>query len=154
MNAAMIQLELQNASDSPHLPPEIEFERWAKLAVKRSAAEIVIRIVDAEESAELNQQYRGKAGPTNVLSFPFEAPPGMDTDILGDLVICAPVIEREAQEQGKALAAHWAHIVAHGLLHLQGYDHIEESEASIMESQEIALLARLGFPNPYEETAP
>jgi len=147
----MIHVELQNASTSPALPPEPQFSHWATAATRRQNAEIVIRVVDEEESAELNGHYRGKSGPTNVLSFPFQAPPGIATDILGDLLICAPVVEREAKEQGKSLQAHWAHMVVHGVLHLQGYDHIDEKEAVIMESEEIAIMNGLGFPNPYEE---
>lgn len=147
----MIHVELQNASASETVPSEEDLQRWSEAAVKRENAEIVIRVVDDEESAELNQYYRHKSGPTNVLSFPFEAPPGVPTDILGDLVICAAVVEKEAQEQGKPLAAHWAHMVVHGILHLQGFDHIEENEALIMESEEIAILSGLGFANPYEE---
>jgi len=150
----MIEIELQNASSSLRLPAEAEIARWAQAATRKANAEIVVRVVDEAESAELNGHYRGKAGPTNVLSFPFEAPPGVETDILGDLVVCAPVVEREAQEQGKTLPAHWAHMVVHGVLHLQGYDHIEENEAAAMESEEIAILNGLGFPNPYEEPAP
>jgi probable rRNA maturation factor len=146
----MIQLELQNVSASDYVPLEDDFRRWALAALQRESAEIVIRIVDEGESAELNEQYRHKSGPTNVLSFPFEAPPGVQTDILGDLVICAPVVEREAREQGKTPEAHWAHMVLHGVLHLQGYDHIEEGEAQRMEAEEITLLRRLGFSNPYE----
>jgi len=149
----MIHIELQNASSSTQLPTEDELSCWAKAATARTEAEIVVRVVDEAESAELNGQYRGKSGPTNVLSFPFEAPPGMDTDILGDLVVCAPVVEREAQEQNKPLTAHWAHMLVHGVLHLQGYDHIEDSEADIMEAEEIGILSGLGFPNPYEEQA-
>jgi probable rRNA maturation factor len=129
-------------------------QRWAEAAVKRESAEIVIRVVGSEESAELNEHYRLKAGPTNVLSFPFEPPPGVATDILGDLVICAPVVEKEAVEQRKPLVAHWAHLIVHGVLHLQGFDHIEEHEALTMESEEIAILNGLGFSNPYEEIAP
>lgn len=147
----MINVELQNASASADVPVEDDLRRWAAAAVKRAAAEIVIRVVDEDESAELNGHYRYKSGPTNVLSFPFEAPPGVETDILGDLVICAPVVEREAREQCKTPAAHWAHMVVHGVLHLQGYDHIEEEEAQRMEAEEIALLRGLGFANPYEE---
>jgi probable rRNA maturation factor len=153
MNAAMIHVELQNAGAFASLPPEEDFARWAETAIRRDNAEVVIRVVDETESAELNEYYRGKPNPTNVLSFPFEAPPGIETDILGDLVVCAPVIEREAREQGKPAAAHWAHMVVHGVLHLQGYDHVEEAEADLMEAEEIALLNRLGFPNPYEEKA-
>ena len=148
----MIHVELQNASASPAIPPEQQFTHWAVAATRKQNAEIVIRVVDEKESADLNGQYRGKHGPTNVLSFPFQAPPGMATDILGDILICAPVVEREAQEQGKSLQAHWAHMVVHGVLHLQGYDHIEENEAVIMESEEIAIMNGLGFPNPYEES--
>lgn len=147
----MIHVELQNASASLALPSEPQCSLWAKAAVKRENAEIVIRLVDVEESAELNGRYRGKPVPTNVLSFPFQNPPGIMTDILGDILICAPVVEREAKEQGKCLEAHWAHMVVHGVLHLQGYDHIDENEAVIMESEEIAIMNGLGFPNPYEE---
>ena len=148
----MIYVELQNASTSSALPSEQQFSHWAIAATHRENAEIVIRVVDEEESADLNGQFRGKSGPTNVLSFPFLAPPGIATDILGDILICAPVVEREASEQGKSLQAHWAHMVVHGVLHLQGYDHIDENEAVIMESEEIAILNELGFPDPYRET--
>ena len=150
----MIHIELQNASRSTRVPSEEDLARWAKAVATAKDQEIVVRVVDEEESAELNGLYRGKSGPTNVLSFPFEAPPGMETDILGDLVVCAPVVEREALEQGKSLPAHWAHMVVHGILHLHGYDHIEEHEAVIMESEEIAILSGLGFPNPYQEQVP
>lgn len=146
----MIHLELQNAGSSTAIPDVQDFRLWARTAVQREEAEIVIRVVDEEESADLNAQYRHKAGPTNVLSFPFEAPPGVTSPILGDLVICAPVVEREAREQNKTLLAHWAHMVVHGLLHLQGYDHIVEDEALKMEAEEIAILSGLGFPDPYE----
>jgi probable rRNA maturation factor len=149
----MIDVELQNASTSPALPSAQQFTLWAKAATQVGNAEITIRVVDEEESAALNGQYRGKSGPTNVLSFPFQAPPGMKTDILGDLLICAPVVEREANEQGKNPQAHWAHMVVHGVLHLQGYDHSDEQEAVIMETEEIAIMNELGFPNPYAEAA-
>jgi probable rRNA maturation factor len=150
----MIHVELQVASNSPDLPTEAQVSAWVEAAIRRDNVEMVVRIVDEAESAELNQGYRGKAGPTNVLSFPFEAPPGIATDILGDLAICAAVVAREAQEQRKAVLAHWAHMVVHGVLHLQGYDHSEDIEADMMEAEETAILNRLGFPNPYEETAP
>ncbi len=149
----MIHVELQNASASVSLPSEEDVTHWAKAAIRRSDAEIVVRVVDEPESAELNGRYRGKSGPTNVLSFPFEAPPGVETDILGDLAICAPVVETEAREQGKTLQAHWAHMVVHGVLHLQGYDHRDDDEAAIMESEEIAIMNKLGFSNPYEKAA-
>jgi probable rRNA maturation factor len=114
--------------------------------------ELSSRLVDEAESADLNQRYRGKTGPTNVLSFPFEPPPGTrGRKYLGDLAICAPVVAREAVEQGKDLEAHWAHLVVHGVLHLLGYDHLEEPEAQVMEALETRILGELGFPPPYED---
>lgn len=150
----MVHVELQDASSANFLPAPDQLRRWVEAALRRERAEIVIRVVDSEEGAELNEQYRHKPGPTNVLSFPFEPPPGVATDILGDLVICAPVVEQEAAEQGKPLMAHWAHLVVHGVLHLQGFDHVEENEALTMESEEIAILNELGFANPYGELTP
>lgn len=149
----MIHIDLDNASGSAEVPDEEAFQRWADAAAETDGAEISIRLVDEEESAELNRTYRGKDQPTNVLSFPFEVPEGVPNDLLGDLVICVPVVEREALEQGKTSAAHWAHMVVHGLLHLQGYNHIEDDEAEVMEAKETAILGRLGFPNPYQDTA-
>jgi probable rRNA maturation factor len=146
----MTQLEVQNASTASGVPTDEQFRRWADSVTNGEDCEVVIRIVDEDESADLNQTYRNKPGPTNVLSFPFEAPPGISTDILGDLVICAPVVVREAGEQNKAPEAHWAHMVVHGILHLQGYDHIDDTEAAEMEAREIAILRNLGFRNPYE----
>ncbi|MBE0509943.1 MAG: rRNA maturation RNase YbeY [Chromatiales bacterium] len=145
-------LDLQIASNAPNLPSEAELERWAgaALAGQPEEAELTIRIVDEDESQQLNRDYRGKDYATNVLSFPFEAPPGMDLPLLGDVVICAGVVAREAAEQDKALHAHWAHMVIHGCLHLLGHDHIEEAEADQMEGLEIHLLAALGYPNPYQ----
>jgi len=150
---AMIDVEFQNAcSGAQQLPSEAEIASWARAAVSgRSDAELVVRVVDEAESAELNGMFRNKPSPTNVLSFPFEAPPGIDSAILGDVAICAAVVEREAREQGKTLAAHWAHMVVHGVLHLQGYDHIEADDADRMESTEIRIMQSLGFANPYEE---
>jgi probable rRNA maturation factor len=148
-----LDLDLQIASASSALPSEADLARWAAaaLAGRREDAELTIRIVDEPESAELNQTFRGKAGPTNVLSFPFEPPPGLPpTELIGDLVICAPVVERESEEQGKDPQAHWAHMVVHGALHLLGYDHIEEAEAQEMEGVETTVLCGLGFPRPYE----
>jgi probable rRNA maturation factor len=110
-----------------------------------------VRIVGEQESAELNEQYRHKSGPTNILSFPVDVPEGIELDLLGDLVICAPVVEKEALEQGKLLAHHWAHIIVHGVLHLLGYDHIDDDEAELMENKEIAILNKLHINNPYTE---
>lgn len=147
----MIEVALQQAT-SAAVPEESLFRVWAAAAAEREGAEVVIRIVDAEESAALNSAYRGKPGPTNVLSFPFVVPAGVPNELLGDLVICAPVVEREAREQDKSPEAHWAHMVVHGMLHLQGYDHIEDAEAEAMERREIEVLEGLGIENPYQET--
>jgi probable rRNA maturation factor len=115
------------------------------------AGELVVRVVDEMESAELNQQYRHKSGATNVLSFPFEVPPGVPLEELplGDLVVCAPVIQREAREQDKTEGAHWAHMVVHGVLHLLGLDHIDPQQAVVMEEKEVGILKQLGISNPY-----
>jgi probable rRNA maturation factor len=144
-------LDLQIASKVEALPSEPEFLTWLSATIDRAAptAEITVRIVDEAESQQLNHDYRDKDRPTNVLSFPFQAPPGVEMPILGDLVICAPVVQREAAEQQKSCQAHWAHLVIHGTLHLLGYDHIEEGEALIMESREKEILATLGLPDPY-----
>ena len=113
-------------------------------------AELSIRLVDETEGRELNETYRKRTGATNILSFPCEVPEGVPCHTLGDLVICAPLVEQEAREQGKTTEAHWAHLVIHGILHLQGLDHQEEDEARRMESMEVEILARLGYPTPYE----
>jgi probable rRNA maturation factor len=148
----MIDLDLQIATDAADLPSEAQFRLWVETALKgqREEAELTIRIVDDEEGAELNETYRGKQGPTNLLSFPFEAPPGVPLPLLGDIVICAPKVAREAAEQGKPLEAHWAHLTLHGCLHLLGYDHLEPEEAEAMEALETELLAALGYANPYQ----
>ena len=147
----MLKIEIQNASEGGEIPPPELFRRWAIAAVGTPRAEVVIRIVDREESSELNERYRRKRGPTNVLSFPFRVPEGIPNELLGDLVICAPVVRQEAEAQGKRVEAHWAHMTVHGLLHLQGFDHIEQDEAAVMETEEIAILEKLGFSSPYEE---
>ncbi len=147
-----IELDLQLAvEDENGLPSEANFATWLEAAITpfQERAEVTIRIVDSEESHQLNMDYRGKDKPTNVLSFPFEAPPGMELDLLGDLVICRQVVEQEASEQNKPLLAHWAHMVVHGSLHLLGYDHIEDDEAEEMESLETELMQKLGFEDPY-----
>jgi len=147
-----VVLEVQRASNSTKVPTKSELQNYAEAGIgsRRADAKLVIRIVDESESQALNRQYRGIDKSTNVLSFPFEAPPHVPSKHIGDLVICAPVVEREAAEQGKALDAHWAHMVVHGVLHLLGYDHQTDADAETMEGLEIAILGRLGFPNPYE----
>lgn len=153
-----LDLDLQVATAATDLPAGADLERWAAAALsgRRARAALTIRLVDAQESADLNGTYRGRAGATNVLSFPFDLPPGIDprdpiADLLGDLVICADVVQREAREQGKAPSAHWAHMVVHGVLHLLDYDHLNEDDAGEMESLETAILGALGFPSPYED---
>ncbi len=148
----MLELDLQPASSRPS-PAESDFRRWCELALRQRSAdsELTIRLVDEEEGRELNRTWRHKDYPTNVLSFPADVPEGLlDIPLLGDLVICVPVVEREAIEQGKAADAHWAHLVIHGCLHLLGYDHLEDAEAEEMENLERDLLAELGYPDPYD----
>ncbi|WP_323924963.1 rRNA maturation RNase YbeY [Aeromonas veronii] len=147
-----VTLDLQLASTSTDgLPTEAQLQGWLDGTILgfQQEAEVTVRIVDEAESNELNLTYRGKDKPTNVLSFPFEAPPGLELPLLGDLVICRQVVEREAQEQGKPLMAHWAHMVVHGSLHLLGYDHIEDEEAEEMEALERDIMQELGFADPY-----
>lgn len=147
-----VQYAVDESDSDLWLPDEAAIESWARAALtgRRDAAQFVVRIVGEEEGTELNERYRvRKKGPTNVLSFPFEHPDLLDPPLLGDVVICAPVVAREAAEQGKTEPAHWAHLVIHGVFHLIGYDHEEESDAVIMESAERGVLAGLGFPDPY-----
>ena len=146
-----VQIDLQINSESADLPALEELESWAKAAVgeHREEAEISVVIVDTDEGAGLNQQWRGKEGPTNVLSFPSDLPEELPLPLLGDLVICAPVVEREAKEQQKTLKSHWAHMIVHGTLHLLGYDHIQDDEAEEMESLETTIMQQLGYPDPY-----
>ncbi len=148
-------IEVQFAWRSSELPSETEVVAWATQALhgRDGEPELTVRIVDEVEGAHLNQTYRRARGPTNVLSFPFEPAPGVDAPLLGDLAICAPVMLREAREQGKSIRAHCAHMVVHGTLHLLGYDHQDEEDARRMESEEIAILSRLGFADPYAVTA-
>lgn len=146
-----LHAEIQMATSAGGVPERAALRRWAASAwTAGDDASVVIRVVDEAESAELNSTYRHKQGPTNVLSFPFEAPPGIEEPHLGDMVICAPVVAREAAEQDKAAEAHWAHMVVHGMLHLQGYDHIEEADARRMEALEKQILKELGYGEPYE----
>ena len=145
-------IDLQIACEQETGLPTLEqIEQWATAAVQPQTDEVemTVRIVDEAESHELNLNYRGKDRPTNVLSFPFECPDEVELPLLGDLVICRQVVEREAQEQEKPLMAHWAHMVVHGSLHLLGYDHIEDDEAEEMESLETQIMTGLGFADPY-----
>lgn len=145
-----VTVDLQMAVDA-EAPKLQQFEQWVQAALVEveENCELSIRIVDDVESAELNEAYRGKVGPTNVLSFPFESPIPIEPRLLGDLIICVPVVEKEAIEQNKALSAHWAHMVVHGCLHLLGYDHIEDDEAEKMEALEVSILESLHIANPY-----
>lgn len=149
-----LELDLQIALDMPGLPEHADFQRWVQAALAGANyaqdAELTIRIVNAVESATLNESYRHKQGPTNVLSFPCAAPKEVASALLGDIVICAPVVVREAISQGKAPTAHWAHLVAHGVLHLLGYDHDEE-QAIEMEALETRILLDLGYADPYRD---
>ena len=145
-------IDLQMACEQETgLPTAEQIEQWATAAVKPQSDEVemTVRIVDEAESHALNLNYRGKDRPTNVLSFPFECPDEVELPLLGDLVICRQVVEREAQEQDKPVMAHWAHMVVHGSLHLLGYDHIEDDEAEEMESLETQIMTGLGFADPY-----
>ena len=150
-----VDLTLQAACEAEDLPAQVDFERWVAAALqgRRARAEITLRIVGEAESRSLNRIWRGRDRATNVLSFgagPAEdLPPPLRGAALGDLVLCAPLVRREAREQGKEPAAHWAHLVVHGTLHLLGYDHAEPESAEAMEALETGILVRLGFADPY-----
>lgn len=147
-----LQLNVQYAVARAGLPAQSTIRRWAHAALKglrRRRMAMGVRIVGTAESAMLNARYRHKRNSTNVLSFPFQAPPGARSDILGDLVICAPIVRREARAQRKPLRAHWAHMLVHGILHLRGYDHRKRRDAAVMEYMEIRILKELGYANPY-----
>ncbi len=157
-NVPVIELDLQRATEAP-APGDEQFRRWCEMALRQRSgdSELTIRLVDEEEGRELNRTWRHKDYATNVLSFPADLPDGpdgeplLDIPLLGDLVICVPVVEREAREQNKQPEAHWAHMVIHGCLHLLGYDHIDDAEAQEMEDLERHLLAELGHPDPYDD---
>jgi len=149
----MNTLEIQNESESLLIPEQKLFKYWLDAVLKNDNqdSEIVIRIVDENEMIQFNEQYRNKKGTTNILSFPFEVPEGVESQLLGDLLVCAPVVEQEAGQQNKKLEQHWAHLIIHGILHLLGYNHIEEMEAEEMEAIEINILSTIGINNPYQE---
>lgn len=147
-----LDLSVQYACNREGVPSRIDFRRWLR-AAEPGAARITVRIVDEDEGRELNRDYRGKDYATNVLTFAYDEgedmplPEGLP--LMGDLVLCRQVVEREAAEQGKALEAHYAHLSVHGMLHLHGFDHIEDAEAEEMEAREREILAGLGYPDPY-----
>lgn len=151
-------VDRQVAIEAEALPTQAQLEAWAGEVLARfpdeRRHELTLRFVDESESRELNHHYRGKERPTNVLSFPFEGPPGLDLPLLGDLVICHPVVMREALEQDKSPEDHYAHMVVHGILHLLGHDHLEETEADAMEDLERDILASLDIPDPYGQERP
>ena len=149
-----MNVEVQIASDAGGVPGRSELARWARTAGSTRAAEAwecTLRVVDEAEGAALNERYRAGRGATNVLAFPFEAPPGVTLPLLGDVVVCAPVVEREARRHRVDPCAHWAHLVVHGILHLLGHDHRFEDEAACMRAEESRVLTRLGFADPYGE---
>jgi len=147
-------IDLQIQSSNPTIPDQNQIQTWIDSALESllNDAELTIRIVDEDESQKLNESYRKKQGPTNVLSFSADIPEDVQLDVplLGDLIICAPVVEREAKEQAKTADEHWAHIIIHGVLHLLGFDHIKDEDANTMEGLEIKLLQQLGYANPYD----
>jgi probable rRNA maturation factor len=147
-----LELDLQSASSEP-VPDEDDIRRWMMAALKAGGrlddCEISLRLVDEPEMAQLNSDYRGRKGPTNVLSFASDLPVDLGVPLLGDIVICAPLVRREATEQGKSRTAHWAHLTVHGTLHLLGFDHLEDAEAEAMEHLESQVMLALGFGCPY-----
>lgn len=139
-----LDFSLQLASQATDIPDAATFRRWVRAALRVDTS-LTIRIVDADEGQALNAAYRGKDYATNVLTFPLTEEPYL----MGDIVICAPVVAREAIEQGKSLLAHYAHMTVHGVLHLHGYDHEVDAQAELMEAMEIVAMQKLGFANPY-----
>lgn len=148
-------VDIDVASSSTRLPEARQIENWISQTLaaipdfEQEDAEVSIYIVDEAESQEFNLRYRQQDKPTNVLSFPADIPAELNLPLLGDLVICAPVVEREAEEQHKTLSAHWAHMLVHGTLHLLGYDHITDPDAEEMEGLETQIITLMGFPAPY-----
>jgi probable rRNA maturation factor len=145
-----IELDVQRATAFEPVPDDGEFARWVDAALQeRKEAVVTLRIVGRDESRRLNRRYRDKDAATNVLSFPADLPPEIGLPLLGDIVLCAPVVEAEAAAQRKPVDAHWAHLTIHGVLHLLGYDHQAPEQAAEMEALEISLLASLGIADPY-----
>ena len=150
-----LSVDVQIANDEDDHPPPSSIEQWVAAAIgqRMTEAELTVRIVDEAEITQLNSDYRGQHKATNVLSFPAEIPDHIDLPLLGDLVVCASVVENEARKQHKKSLHHWAHMIIHGTLHLLGYDHIEDDEAEIMERLEIDILASLNIADPYTITS-
>ncbi len=144
-----LRLSYQRACAAEELPPRAAVLRWTRAALLEGEAQVTVRFVDAEEGRELNRRFRGKDYATNVLSFVYDLPE--KAGLMGGLVLCVLVVALEAAEQGKPLAAHYAHLIVHGMLHLQGYDHEDEAQAAEMEALERDVLGRLGFPDPYAD---
>jgi len=150
----MVQVYVQDVSLNADVPGHAEIKQWAKTTLRECEyhdVELTIRVVDEPAISALNQRFRSKKGSTNVLAFPFVDPPGLNTNLIGDVVVCAPVIAREAKHSSQSLIEHWAHIVVHGVLHLCGYDHQRHVEAQTMQQVECAVLKQLGFSDPYAE---
>ncbi len=145
-----VNIDIQNASASSPVPSLTQLQQWAQVALENNNAELALRIVDEAEGKQLNKQWRNQDKATNVLSFPVGEKLEHAPELLGDIVICAPIVEQEAIAQEKTLDAHWAHLLIHGILHLQGFDHQLEEEARIMEENEIRLLNKMGYANPYQ----
>ena len=141
---SQLAIYTQIAADLTNVPSKSQFKKWAKAAL-RVDTEVTIRIADAQEALALNSQYRGKDYATNVLTFVLSETP----ILMGDIIICAPVVATEANAQGIDLIAHYAHLTVHGMLHLSGFDHENEHQAELMEGLEIQILAKLGYANPY-----
>ncbi len=153
-----IAVFIDNKTDESSIPSLADFQEWTNTALATASytpedtiSEVTITIVDQAESAALNETFRDKVGPTNVLAFTYDPIPGVAEESLGDLAICVQVMQTEAQQQNIPITSHWAHLTIHGILHLLGYDHIEPDDAVIMEALEIKALAKLGFDNPYEQ---
>lgn len=146
-----IEVEVQRETSNSSVPSDQQFEQWAAAALQgHGESELVIRVVDQEESRRLNEQFARRNKATNVLSFPAGLPPSIDLALLGDIVICAPLVKREAEQQNKSIVAHWAHLTVHGILHLLGHDHQSDQEAANMEALETSLVQSFGFPDPYQ----
>ena len=147
-----ITIDLQNDSDFTEVPDTSDFQRWVTAAMRSESVQLeqTICVVDEAQSRELNRRFGGRDNATNVLAFPADSD-YLDYDCLGDLVLCAPLVVAQARQQNKAVSAHWAHLVVHGMLHLQGYDHQNDAEANAMEALEVEILDTLGYTNPYND---